>query len=134
MAIMIKYKVKEVATDLDVTTKDVITVLKTKLGADKKAMTTLTEDELNFIFDYYTQKNAVTDLSAYFAVREDAIKKKEEEAEQRRAEEKKRREEAKNQLRPESAKKQTKEQTPSQPSKPKTDKTAEIDLKSEIKS
>jgi len=134
MAIMIKYKVKEVATDLDVTTKDVITVLKTKLGADKKAMTTLTEDELNFIFDYYTQKNAVTDLSAYFAVREDAIKKKEEEAEQRKAEEKKRREEAKNQLRPESAKKQTKEQTPSQPQKPKTDKTAEIDLKSEIKS
>ena len=134
MAIMIKYKVKEVATDLDVTTKDVITVLKTKLGADKKAMTTLTEDELNFIFDYYTQKNAVSDLSAYFAVREDAIKKKEEEAEQRKAEEKKRREEAKNQLRPESAKKQTKEQTPSQPQKPKTDKTAEIDLKSEIKS
>ncbi len=134
MAIMIKYKVKEVATDLDVATKDVISVLKTKLGSDKKAMTTLTEDELNFIFDYYTQKNAVSDLSAYFAVREDAIKKKEEEAEQRRAEEKKRREEAKNQLRPESAKKQTKEQAPVQPQKPKTDKTAEIDLKSEIKS
>ena len=88
MAIMIKYKVKEVATDLDVATKDVISVLKTKLGSDKKAMTTLTEDELNFIFDYYTQKNAVSDLSAYFAVREDAIRKKEEEAEQRRAEEK----------------------------------------------
>ena len=135
MAIMIKYKVKEVATDLDVATKDVISVLKTKLGSDKKAMTTLTEDELNFIFDYYTQKNAVSDLSAYFAVREDAIRKKEEEAEQRRAEEKKRREEAKNQLRPESAKKQTPEQpAASQQQKPKVDKTADIDLKSEIKS
>ena len=135
MAIMIKYKVKEVATDLDVATKDVISVLKTKLGSDKKAMTTLTEDELNFIFDYYTQKNAVSDLSAYFAVREDAIKKKEEEAEQRRAEEKKRREEAKNRLRPESAKKQTPEQpAAAQQQKPKVDKTADIDLKSEIKS
>ena len=130
MAIMIKYKVKEVATDLDVATKDVISVLKTKLGSDKKAMTTLTEDELNFIFDYYTQKNAVSDLSAYFAVREDAIKKKEEEAEQRRAEEKKRREEAKNRLRPESAKKQTPEQpAAAQQQKPKVDKTADIDVK-----
>ncbi len=135
MAIMIKYKVKEVATDLDVATKDVISVLKTKLGSDKKAMTTLTEDELNFIFDYYTQKNAVSDLSAYFAVREDAIRKKEEEAEQRRAEEKKRREEAKNRLRPESAKKQTPEQpAAAQQQKPKVDKTVDIDLKSEIKS
>ena len=135
MAIMIKYKVKEVATDLDVATKDVISVLKTKLGSDKKAMTTLTEDELNFIFDYYTQKNAVSDLSAYFAVREDAIRKKEEEAEQRRAEEKKRREEAKNRLRPESTKKQTADQpAATQQPKPKVDKTAEIDLKSEIKS
>ena len=135
MAIMIKYKVKEVATDLDVATKDVISVLKTKLGSDKKAMTTLTEDELNFIFDYYTQKNAVSDLSAYFAVREDAIRKKEEEAEQRRAEEKKRREEAKNRLRPESAKKQTPEQpAAAQQQKQKVDKTADIDLKSEIKS
>ncbi len=135
MAIMIKYKVKEVATDLDVATKDVISVLKTKLGSDKKAMTTLTEDELNFIFDYYTQKNAVSDLSAYFAVREDAIRKKEEEAEQRRAEEKKRREEAKNRLRPESAKKKTPEQpAAAQQQKPKVDKTADIDLKSEIKS
>ena len=134
MAIMIKYKVKEVAADLDVTTKDVITVLKDKLGADKKAMTALTEDELNFIFDYYTQKNAVADLSAYFAVRDTAIQKQQEEAEQRRAEEKKRREEAKDKLRPASAKQGGKEQAPAQPKKEKPDKTAEIDLKSEIKS
>ena len=100
MALMIKYKVKEVATDLDVTTKEVISVLKDKLGTDKKAMTTLTEDELNYIFDYFTTKNAVSDLSAYFAVRDKAIEQKEEEAAQRKAEEKKRREEAKNQLRP----------------------------------
>ncbi len=133
MAIMIKYKVKEVATDLDVTTKEIISVLKEKLGADKKAMTTLTEDELNFIFDHFTQKNAVSDLSAYFAVRDKAIQQKEEEAAQRKAEEKKRREEAKNQLRPDSAKKNPAAQT-AQPKKEKADKTADIDLKSEIKS
>ena len=133
MAIMIKYKVKEVATDLDVTTKEVVAVLKEQLGVDKKAMTALTEEELNFIFDYFTQKNAVDDLSAYFAVRDNAIKKQEEEAAKRKEEEKKRREEAKNQLRPESAKKAASAQQ-TQPKKEKVDKTAEIDLKSEIKS
>ena len=85
MAIMIKYKVKEVATDLDVTTKEVITVLKEKLGVDKKTMTALNEDELNYIFDYFTQKNAVSDLSAYFAVRDNAIKQQEEEPPFRKA-------------------------------------------------
>ena len=135
MAIMIKYKVKEVATDLDVATKEVVSVLKDKLGVDKKAMTTLNEEELNFIFDYFTQKNAVSDLAPYFAVRDQAIQQKEEEAAKRKAEEKKRREEAKDQLRPDSAKKSGKTQeAPAQPKKEKVDKTADIDLKSEIKS
>ena len=135
MAIMIKYKVKEVATDLDVTTKEVVSVLKEKLGVDKKAMTTLNEEELNFIFDYFTQKNAVSDLAPYFAVRDQAIKQKEEEAAKRKAEEKKRREEAKDQLRPDSAKKSGKAQNvPAQPKKEKVDRIADIDLKSEIKS
>ena len=141
MAIMIKYKVKEVAADLDVATKDVIAVLKENYGTDKKAMTALTEDELNFIFDYFTQKNAVADLSAYFAVRDNAIKKQEEEAQRRREEEKKRREEEKkrreeekDKLRPDSAKKSGREQAPAEPKKEKVDRTADIDLKSEIKS
>ena len=141
MAIMIKYKVKEVATDLGITTKDVIAVLKQYCGSDKKAMTALTEDELNVIFDYYTQKNAVADFSAYFAVRDNAIEKQKQEEEQRRAEEeqrraeeKKRREEEKDKLRPESAKQAAKAPAPQPQKKEKTDKTAEIDLKSEIKS
>ena len=133
MAIMIKYKVKEVATDLDVATKDVIKVVKDYCGADKKAMTALTEDELNVVFDFFTQKNAVKDLATYFAVRDQAIEKQQEEAEQRRAEEKKRREEEKDKLRPDSAKKAGKVEN-NQPAKQKVDKTADIDLKSEIKS
>lgn len=133
MAIMIKYKVKEVATDLDVATKDVIKVVKDYCGADKKAMTALTEDELNVVFDYFTQQNAVQDLTAYFAVRDQAIEKQQAEAEQRRAEEKKRREEEKDKLRPDSAKKAGKVES-NRPTKQKVDKTADIDLKSEIKS
>ena len=133
MAIMIKYKVKEVATDLGVTTKDVIKVIKDYCGSDKKAMTALSEEELNVVFDWFTQKNAVADFNAYFAVRDQAIEKQQAEAEQRRAEEKKRREEMKDKLRPDSAKKAGKT-TDAQPKKQKVDKTADIDLKSEIKS
>ena len=133
MAIMIKYKVKEVATDLGVTTKDVIKVVKDYCEADKKAMTALTEDELNVVFDYFTQNNAVADFAAYFAVRDQAIERQQAEAEQRKAEEKKRREEEKDKIRPESAKKAGKADV-EQPQKQKVDKTAEIDLKSEIKS
>ena len=113
-------------------------MLKEKLGVDKKTMTALNEDELNYIFDYFTQKNAVSDLSAYFAVRDNAIKQQEEEAAKRKEEEKKRREEEKDKLRPESGKKeQSKGAEPRarpQPKKEKVDKTADIDLKSEIKS
>ena len=133
MAIMIKYKVKEFATDLGVTTKDVIKVIKDYCGSDKKAMTALSEEELNVVFDWFTQKNAVADFNAYFAVRDQAIEKQQAEAEQRRAEEKKRREEMKDKLRPDSAKKAGKT-TDAQPKKQKVDKTADIDLKSEIKS
>ncbi|MBR1535076.1 MAG: translation initiation factor IF-2 [Ruminococcus sp.] len=130
---MIKYKVKEFATDLGVTTKDVIKVIKDYCGSDKKAMTALSEEELNVVFDWFTQKNAVADFNAYFAVRDQAIEKQQAEAEQRRAEEKKRREEMKDKLRPDSAKKAGKT-TDAQPKKQKVDKTADIDLKSEIKS
>ena len=48
MAIMIKYKVKEVATDLGVTTKDVTKVIKDYCGSDKKAMTALSVPAPNF--------------------------------------------------------------------------------------
>ena len=145
MAIMIKYKVKEVATDLDVTTKEVIAVLKEYCGVDKKAMTALTEDELNVIFDWFTQKFAVADFSAYFAVRDNAIAKQQEEAERQREEEKKRREEekqrreeAKDKLRPASA--QQAQKQPAAPAQPRpakkesTSRTDEVDLNSEIRS
>ena len=56
---MIKYRVHEVAKDLGIASKEVIALLKEHLGEEKKHMTALTENELNFIFEYYTQKNEV---------------------------------------------------------------------------
>ena len=137
MAITIKYKVKEVSADLGVTSKEVIKILKEYCGVDKKAMTALEENELDVIFDYFTQKNAVKDLSAYFAVRDNAIEKAKKEAEEKKEEEKQKREAEKDKLRPDKAKKseKTKEKpAPKAEKAAKADTTKEIDLKSEIKS
>ena len=134
MAMMIKYKVKEVATDLNVAAKDVIAVLEQYCNVTKKTMTALEENELDIIFDYYTQKNSVENFNAYFAVRDKAIEKAEQEVVERKAEEKRKREEAKDKLRPESAKKANKPE-PKKEEKPQPKKEEKVvDLSGEIKS
>lgn len=70
---MIKYKIHEVSKDLGVSSKEVIEVVKKYCGKAKKSMTALEEDELNVVFDYFTQKNNMESLDAYFAVRNNAI-------------------------------------------------------------
>ncbi len=70
---MIKYKVHEVAKDLGVQSKKVSDVVKQYCGTEKKSMTALEEDELNLVFDYFTQQNAVENFNEYFAVRDKAI-------------------------------------------------------------
>ncbi len=137
MAMMIKYKVKEVATDLNVSAKDVIAVLEQYCKVTKKTMTSLEESELDVIFDYFTQKNSVENFNAYFAVRDKAIEKAEQEVIERKAEEKRKREEAKDKLRPESAKKANKPAAEKREEKvapqPKKEEKV-VDLSSEIKS
>ena len=62
----IKYKVNEVAKDLNQPVKDVLELLQKEFGETKKNTSVLTEQELNYIFDYYTQKNQVDNFDAYF--------------------------------------------------------------------
>ena len=64
---MIKYRVHEVAKDLEIPNKDVIDVLKDYTGETKKHMTALTEDELDLVFESFTQKNNRESLDDYFA-------------------------------------------------------------------
>lgn len=73
---LIKYRVHEVAKDFDVPSKDVVELLKKHFGDTKKHMTALTEDELDVVFDYYTQKNALESFDSYFAVRNKMIEEK----------------------------------------------------------
>ncbi len=64
---MIKYRVHEVAKDFDRPSKEVVDLLGQYFEGQKKHMTALNEDELNIVFETYTQKNAASDFSEYFA-------------------------------------------------------------------
>ena len=64
---MIKYRVHEVAKDLNVPSKEVIDLLQKHFGEVKKHMTALTEEELDVIFEHYTQLKALPNFDAYFA-------------------------------------------------------------------
>ncbi|MBR2152684.1 MAG: translation initiation factor IF-2 [Clostridia bacterium] len=75
---MIKYRVHEVAKDFgDGNNKNVIDLLTKYTGETKKHMTALTEDELDLVFEYYTQNNSVENFDAYFAMGEEAKKARE---------------------------------------------------------
>ncbi len=64
---MVKYRVHEVAKDLNVPSKDVIALLGQHFDTQKKHMTALTEEELNVVFEHFTQKNQVESFDSYFA-------------------------------------------------------------------
>lgn len=72
---VLKYKVNEVAKDLNINSNDIIEVLEKYTGAVKKAQTVLTEEELNVIFEHFTQNNQVQNFDAYFAMIEKRPKK-----------------------------------------------------------
>ncbi|MEE1282849.1 MAG: translation initiation factor IF-2, partial [Acutalibacteraceae bacterium] len=64
---MVKYKLREVASDLGVKNKDVIDVLSKYVGGEPKKQTSvLTEEELNIVFEYFTQKNNLDNLDSYY--------------------------------------------------------------------
>ena len=66
---MIKYRVHEVAKDLNVPNKEVLDILAKYVKEPKKHMTALEENELDIVFDKFTQDHAVKNFDAYFATR-----------------------------------------------------------------
>ena len=66
---MIKYRVHEVAKDMNVPNKEVLDILAKYVKEPKKHMTALEENELDIVFDKFTQDHAVKDFDAYFATR-----------------------------------------------------------------
>ena len=62
----IKYKLGEVAKDLNKPNKEVIELLSKYTGEPRKSVSVLSEDELNYVFEYYTQKNQLQNINDYF--------------------------------------------------------------------
>ncbi len=125
----IKYRVNEVAKDLNVPAKEVIDLLAKHFEGTKKNMTALTEDELSYIFEYYTQKNQVQDLNAYFASRR--VEPKVEKKPEKKADEKSAKAEKKAEPKTEPKKAETKSEK--KPEKKFEEKPAKAEKKVEPK-
>ncbi len=83
---MIKYRVHEVAKDFGETNnKKVIDILANYTGETKKHMTALTEEELNLVFDVFTQDHAVENFDEFFQMGEEAKAAKKAEKEAKKA-------------------------------------------------
>ncbi len=66
-----KSKLSEVAKDLKITNQELADVISEKLGTVKKPSASITQDELNYILEYFSQNNQVDSLNAYFDSRND---------------------------------------------------------------
>ena len=65
---LVKYRLKEVATDLGLKPKDIADVMAKFFEPAKSNTQVLTDEELDVIFDYLTQINQISSLEAVFAV------------------------------------------------------------------
>ncbi len=86
---MIKYRVSDVAKDFGVPGKEIIELLAKYFETPKKSATALEENELDIVFEYYTQKFATDNLDAYFATANERPAKEEPKKEEPKKEESK---------------------------------------------
>ncbi|MBD5170267.1 MAG: translation initiation factor IF-2 [Oscillibacter sp.] len=62
-----KYKINELAKDFGMQTKQIIEILGSHLSVQKKSGQNLDDKELNFVFEYLTQHNQVSDIKTIYA-------------------------------------------------------------------
>jgi len=116
---LVKYRLKEVATDFGVTPKDIAEVMGKFFEKPKSNTQVLTEEELNVIFDYMTQTHQISSLEVVFAVQPKPQPKAETpKAEEKKPEEKKTEEKKPEEKKPEAEKPQTKAEKPQKPAEP----------------
>ena len=65
---LVKYRLKEVATDFGVTPKEIAEIIGKHYEKPKSNAQVLTEDELNLVFDVMTQTHQIESLEQVFAV------------------------------------------------------------------
>ena len=65
-----KYKLCDVAKDLNLQVSEVTELLEKHFPGEKKKTTVLTGEELNLVFENYTQKSQLSDMNSYYASKE----------------------------------------------------------------
>ncbi len=78
---MIKYKLEDLAKDLNMQAKDIAEMIKERFKTVKKPSTLLTDEELNYIFEKVTSEKSVSSFDKYFASKQKASAPKQEKAE-----------------------------------------------------
>lgn len=76
-----KYKLNELAKDLKLGNAEVVKCLEEAFGETKKTVSALSDAEINYVMEYFSQKNSVTSFNDYFNSA-NAPKKSEEKAEE----------------------------------------------------
>lgn len=95
-----KAKLNEVAKDLDITNQELIDFISAELNTVKKPTASLTDEEMTYVLEYYTQNNQVDSFDSYYATRNDpapaprAAEKKEKKPEKPKASKEKEKEKA----------------------------------------
>ena len=86
-----KYKLSELAKDLELTNNDIINCLAELSSDAKKSQSALSPEEISYVLEYFTQKNQVENFNAYYADNQkpEDIKKQEEDAKAKAEAEKK---------------------------------------------
>ena len=79
-----KYKISELAKDFGIATKELISLISSATGEEKKSGTALNEYEIGLVFSLITKQNAVKSFDEYFATGEEARKKAAKEKEDRK--------------------------------------------------
>ncbi len=134
-----KYRVNELAKDLNVSTNDITDVVQEYFGVQKKSQASLSEDELSVVLEKYSQKNQVNNFNSYFAsASKPKAEKKEEKPEEKPAKkaEKKsepKKEAAKTESKPENAEKTEKAQAKPAEAKAEPKTEAKAEPKKEVK-
>ena len=78
-----KYRVNELAKDLNISVNEITDVVQEYFGVQKKSQASLSEDELSVVLEKYSQSNQVKNFNSYFA---SASKPKTEKKEEKPAE------------------------------------------------
>ena len=78
-----KYRVNELAKDLNISVSEITDVVQEYFGVQKKSQASLSEDEMSVVLEKYSQSNQVKNFNSYFA---SASKPKTEKKEEKPAE------------------------------------------------